>query len=118
MLVYRVANGERTYRGFPAGPYCSRTEEWEEDMAFSHNDPRHPSPDLEEDLRGVARAEFCGFESMAHLNAWFEGWLHHLDSAGYLVHVYEVPDDRVRFGIHQVVAQLEEGRLLETIPCI
>jgi ribosome modulation factor len=118
MLVYRVASPKKDCGGIPVGPYATRSEAWESDMAWAHGDDDHPGPYRDGDLGDIRSYEFCAFESMDGLNAWFEGWLDKLNESGYLVHVYEVAEEYIRRGRVQILVNLAMGTLVRTEPCI
>lgn len=105
MRVWRVAHETyNLYDGFPAGPYITKYLPVEvisatDDMAHSHNDSRHPCPDWDSELNEIREAESCGFASREALFEWFEAeWHDMLQSAGFRVYEYEIPDDKVRVG--------------------
>lgn len=119
MLVYRVATAERMPYGVPGGPYNGpETDEWQKDMAWAHSNRDHPNPYDDGGLHGILDDEFCAFASMELLTSWFKDWLDKLHEAGYLKHVYDVPDEHVRFGEKQVVAKLKLGALVRTEPIL
>jgi ribosome modulation factor len=49
----------------------------------AHQDRYHRSP------QGIQAHEFCGFNSLYALEAWFDGWLDKLFAAGYVVAEYD-----------------------------
>ena len=76
-----------------------------------------PSP-LEDGLAFVDRDEHFGFASVEALVAWFfrspeDG--PGLSERGHLVTVWEVPDEAVRHGRHQVVFHRHRARLIEEV---
>ncbi|MFJ8955604.1 hypothetical protein ACIRO1_36485 [Streptomyces sp. NPDC102381] len=109
MIVWRVGHSKALDDGVPSGPYtCKNVDEkssvrlW--GMAGDHSNSTHPSPYADPLLRGIASYERCGFNSREALNTWFDGWIEALDSAGFEVWSYEVPDWAARVGRHgQVV---------------
>jgi hypothetical protein len=117
VLVFRVATTKRSNGGsIPAGPYIGRSHlDFENDMASDHTDECHPSP-INDGLGWPTSDEYCGFSAISDLTEWFGGWLGQLSDAGYLMHVYDVPDEHVRQGHYQVLAKLELGTLVRTEP--
>jgi hypothetical protein len=119
MLVYRVAHPKHFIEGQPAGPYVYGnwpSEPWTHEMGEAHRDDGHPVP-WRDGYSCRKDEEFCAFESMMALNQWFEGWTEKLHESGYLVHVYDVPDEHVRTGGIQVLAEIRCGSLVRTEPC-
>jgi hypothetical protein len=103
--VWRVAHDKISENGFPTGPYSQREElpEIDQDalsaMSWAHGDERHPTPFDDDALFSMHDYERCGFDSLAALYGWFSGqWHGMLRAAGYLIYVYDVPDDDARVG--------------------
>lgn len=94
--------------GAPRGPYspCYIKDEALRsglyDMCHAHSDgSKHRSP--HEDLALGHRIEIweiCGLTSREALDAWFSEWHAALAAAGFVISVYEVPDDSVRVGVN------------------
>lgn len=104
MYIWRVAHPEHTYQGFPSGPYVSAGLTPEivmnmRPMGDAHNwEPRHPSPKEDPKLGWVRGDERCGFTTLDDLFGWFEGFTDLLRENGFIVYMYDVPDEYVRVG--------------------
>lgn len=104
MHIWRVAHKEHTYQGLPSGPYVSAGLTSEivmnmRPMGDAHSwEPRHPSPEEDTELGWVEDEERCGFTSLGELFDWFEGFIKLLRENGFVMYVYEVPEEYVRVG--------------------
>lgn len=103
MKVWRVAHNTLQYQGLPSGPYIldglSDEASWAvDDMRCAHSDSSHPAPSWDDTLGYIRSWERCGFDSEESLYSWFEGFAGMLDSQGFEIWVYEVPEDKVRVG--------------------
>lgn len=100
MRVWRVEHSTLNYGKFgetwPAGPYCGPAGV--ADLRWSHNDDRHPGPGRDRILQWISQNELCGLDSREALDAWFMNWHQRLEEAGFVVSVYEVPDECARVG--------------------
>lgn len=107
MLVYRVEkeNGE--------GPYVNTHIPHVSSHTSRHFDT-HPNPYME----GISFTDkdFCGFESVASLKAWFDTCNEPLHSAGYSMSIYSVSKRKVKFGTYQLVFQRDKAKLRKRIP--
>lgn len=131
MIVYRLQNdaglGPYTIRRgstYPVPSYLQIEQDWLSNPRKRDEEDPHPSPTedglaLNEGLAWSAlrNDEFCGFESMASLRAWFlrepqdpEA----LDNLGLRVTVWKVHGRYVRKGRKQLVFKREKAELLET----
>jgi hypothetical protein len=59
---------------------------------------------------------YCGFDSLDKLFDWFERWLEELDSAGYVVAVFEVPSESIKTGHKQVMFPRKVHKRRNTVP--
>lgn len=58
---------------------------------------------MEDGIAELLPTEYCGFVNREHLDEWFRGYKTYLHAEGFLIAVYSVPKNRVRFGHKQVV---------------
>lgn len=100
------------------GPYAVSSNEGVYSMLmgpFDHgNMDTHPSPssdDMDHDgLRGIWDYNHRhGFATFEKLMAWFEDTEALLDGNGYIIACYELPDNHVLVGRHQVIFNIEEA---------
>lgn len=87
------------------------------DMSFAlcakHSNEEHPSP--EEEGMDIQTAEFCGFDSMAKLNSWFDTEdKSEMHSAGCHIVQFSVPARFKRAGKKQVLFEREEAHIVRT----
>lgn len=118
MLVYRVAHSGQMNNGYPGGPYNGNGADWADDLNEAHANAEHPTPWEDRGLSRIYDSEFCCLSSIEGLRSWFDGWLETLQDYGYLIHVYDVPEEFVRIGTRQTLAKLAMGTLVRTEPCI
>lgn len=126
MRIYRVEMGSGAG---PYSPHLHGIKEWEwqvdqelDQMYADHKgdgwspEPTHPTPYAEfrglRDLDRVWGDWNCGFESMAQLEAWFDGWLHKLAELGFMVGIYEVPEFYARVGQCQAIFNKDNSTLV------
>jgi hypothetical protein len=121
MRIYRVEHGERGH-----GPYIipfdedvdDESQEYydltvlAEDLISTHADEDHPAP------MHMPRSHVCGFESLGHLEVWFDGFMQALDSEGYVIAEFDVPFDQFRYveGHGQVAFVKESSQRIDNYP--
>jgi hypothetical protein len=100
MRVYRIQHEARGHGPyiipFFEGDYDDENDNAYDDLTSlayclirDHQDDDHKAPDV------IPSRKVCGFDSMAALETWFEGYLSELFEAGYVVMEFEGVDVRV-----------------------
>lgn len=102
MRVYRVEHGQT--RLGPYDPDTSPIPQSEMDTG-----PTHPSPVYDLDIRALSRSMHFGFLDTAQLWSWFSSYCQYLRGQGYVVAQYEVPNEAVIVGGHQVAFNKERA---------
>lgn len=64
------------------------------------------------DLAVLKRHHQCGFISLEDLLTWFDGWMTPLEEEGFVVAVYEVEEEAIRHGAHQVTFPKDSVQLM------
>jgi hypothetical protein len=77
----------------------------------------NPSP-YSDGIPDFTPKHHCGFKDLAQLKKWFEdeSQYHILTEHGFLLHVYDAPDETILEGGVQVMFIREQSQLLKTIP--
>jgi hypothetical protein len=94
--VWRVEHEAQNYHEWPAGPYCGPARVG--GLSWAHNDDEHPAPGWDRDLNGIRFNEVCGLISREALDVWFRDWHGKLSERGFVISVYDVPEDHARVG--------------------
>lgn len=116
--IYRVEHREHGH-----GPYLDNDRDmyWGiEGLHDAHEGSRkHPGPrgDSGLDWDWSERQRF-GFGSRKRLDEWFKGFKRKLHEAGFVIRVYEAPDETTSISEHQALFIKEDSRLVETIPVV
>ncbi len=106
MLVYRVEHEE-----YGIGPYQIRhsgnvqkflNRMGADHSAYGYKGDQHPMPAFDGIEDFDTDYDYCGFESMEALVKWFDGYLLGLARYGFVVRIYDVPDDEVQLGVKQL----------------
>ena len=84
---------------------------------MAHSDGTHPSP-VQDGLNFIHPTEYCGFIKLPDLHRWFSGWHAALAGAGFLIAVYLVPKDRIRFARSQIVFRRGDLLPFRSLPLI
>ena len=114
MRVFRIETDDKH------GPYCGTRDAYnmEGDSLFCGR--RHPPPvndiPLWDGLRGKRAQYHFGFATLMQLDAWFGRVRAGLREAGFAVSTYEVADELVLPGAHQVAFDLYQATLLSRTP--
>lgn len=95
MKVYRVEHKECRIGPYQGGAIGDNADYW---------DANHPGP-REDGIKGwITWNDFFGFKNPSQLLAWFNIWdLWRWKKKGFCVYRYDIPDEHVRLGGHQVV---------------
>lgn len=94
VTIYRVEDEDgRGYYSSYKNAYVPMPNSWD----------RHPVPEADGIDYPIDAEEFFGFQSVSDLNYWFDGIGEALTRAGWVVVVYSVEIEYVRFGGCQVV---------------
>lgn len=111
MRIWRVEHGSEMHwrEEWPSGPYGGNTRIT--GMGSAHADMAHLSPFSDSLLdHRIETQEVCGLISREALDAWFIGFHGQLEGAGFMVSVFEVPDEHARVGMNgQVVFTYSEA---------
>lgn len=87
-----------------AGPYAATADSKVlQHMNAVHSGDDHPDPADDPMLDGIYPDEYCGFATLCDLETWFAGYEDTLADAGYIIAVYTMPLQSVRYGAGQVV---------------
>lgn len=98
------------------GPYSDADSRITEHMNAVHGDADHPDPSEDPMLDYINEDESCGFANLCDLKAWFEGYGDVLAGAGYIISIYTMPLQYVRYGNNQCLFLKDYAALPETMP--
>lgn len=125
--VYRIEHKDEGY-----GPYLKMvTEEYEDDDDLTYSDVHyeveglhdahersraHPGPRDDGLNRGRTDDHVHGFDSRELADKWFKGFKRKLKAAGFVVNVYEAPEDSTITGESgkQTIFLKNKSRLVDT----
>lgn len=95
IIIYRIEHIERK-----TGPYRDK-EPLSDKLCNKHNgSSMHPVSQRD---CGFLEKGCCGFTSIADLKQWFRGFVAPLHRENYIIRVFEVDDNNVKFGEYQCV---------------
>ena len=111
----RRKRADGTYKGM----YHARNHGLFSAPGYQTHHERHPPPELDTDLSwdtahvriGVMRSELMfGFSSVAQCKAWLYNaeWCEHMHRNDFLLHCWDMPEDKVIYGRAQAVASQRE----------
>lgn len=140
MLIVRIAHPAVTDKdGLPVGPYCAgsaimnmaieadTTEEADalyalydefDSVSNALHDYNRESfrPVPQDDGIGHRPGMRYGFSSFDAMERWFSGDFTMMDEAGFMLYMYEVPDNAVKVGESQIAAWLNNANLISIDP--
>lgn len=85
-------------------------------MFTAHDDADHLDPRVDPLLKGITAEEYCGFATLDAVEDWFRGWFEPLQELGFIIAVYVVPLDRVRYGTQQALFRRGDFFPVKTMP--
>ena len=118
MIVYRVEHhvwGDGPYNGGHAIDAMAELHSDDPEHPAVWSDLGYPWDDIEA-LDTEPTNFVCGFGSREALDAWFEGWEHHLHAHGFVVREFEVDPPYVLTGDLQLAFIKSNARLIESRP--
>ena len=124
MKVMRIAHPDlRDANGHPMGPYNARDavtidddELWDvvDEAAHVYGLPRRATPPpYTEGIDFVQRVHRSGFLYLWQAQRWFDDLLYELALDGWMVLVYEVPDEHVQVSDSQVAFEIAQAEVVE-----
>lgn len=102
MIVYRVAN-ENGHGPYISSNLTRAVKDALEPMYDVHWGAHHPTPDFDHPGHFIREDEICAFSSQTQLLDWFDGFEELLDSLGFRVYEFNVPDWAVTELRHQTI---------------
>lgn len=117
--VYRVEHREHGY-----GPYIDNDMDTHHPIDGLHDAHQrsnvHPGPRGDSDLSWdfVGGTHRFGFASRKQLDKWFKGFKRKLHEAGFVIRVFEAPDETTVIGERQAIFIKEEAKLVATLPVV
>jgi len=117
--VYRV---EHSVTG--EGPYIrsNRDTNWDAvpGLHRAHNmSDAHPGPYADDVVGRKLRDEHSfGFSSREQLDKWFKGFKKKLHTAGFVIRVFEAPEDTTVISGHQTIFVKDDSKVVQTLPAV